>query len=213
MTDTPRQRRRIKNTAAILDAAAELIIAKGFENVSLRDIARQADYSPSGLYKYFDSKADIIQALKTQENQKLLSLLETAPTDIPAKQRLIDLCMLYIEHCLKNRVYLTLVNSLSSERKSMDQPVTENSPYQVFLQAVQAWNQSEGIPSQQGYGLEEITYALWSQIHGMATLRLFQLRDFEADFDTVNRRTLEIFLKGLCECVLPVKKQLTGEKP
>ena len=41
------------------------------------------------------------------------------------------------------------------------------------------------------------TYALWAQIHGMATLRLNQLKNFEADFDNVNRRTLEIFLNGL----------------
>jgi len=195
--DTPRQRRRIKNKAAILDAAAELIVAKGFENVSLRDIARQADYSPSGLYKYFDSKAAIIQALKVKENQKLLSSMGTIPFEIPADQRLIDLCLLYIRHCLDNHVYLTLMNALVSERKSKDQAVPEDSPYRVLLGAVQDWAHAENIPLQQEYGLEEIAYALWAQIHGMATLRLSQLRDFEADFESVNRRTLELFLKGL----------------
>jgi len=197
MTDTPRKRRRIKNEAGILDAAADLIIAKGLENVSLRDIARCADYSPAGLYKYFDSKAAIIQAVLARENQQLRALLETVPSSLPPAQRLIELCMSYIDHCLRNRAYLILVNSLSSERKSIDQPVSAASPYLQFIKAVHDWVQAESIPIHQDYGLEEITYGLWSQIHGMATLRLNQLKDFDADFDTVNRRTIKYFLKGL----------------
>ena len=101
MTYSPRERRRIKNRAAILDAASELIVSKGFENLSLRDIARQADYSPSGLYKYFDSKAAIIQALREHENEKLINLFKTVPVDMPARNRLIDICLLYISFCLE----------------------------------------------------------------------------------------------------------------
>lgn len=197
MTDTPRERRRVKNEAAILDAATDLIVAKGLENVSLRDIARYADYSPAGLYKYFDSKAAIIQAVLVRENQQLLTLLETVSSSLPPMQRLVELCLLYINHCLQNRAYLLLVNSLSSKRKSINQPVPDDSPYLLFIEAVRDWIHAENIPIHQDYGLEEITYALWSQIHGMATLRLNQLKDFDADFNTVNRLTLKYFLRGL----------------
>jgi hypothetical protein len=74
-------------------------------------------------------------------------------------------------------------------------PIT--SPYVLFLNAVDAWGQNEGINFQPDYGLEEITYTLWSLIHGMATLRVSQLKDFEADFKSVNRRSIELFLSGL----------------
>lgn len=197
MTDTPRKRRRLKNEATILDAAATLIVAKGLENVSLRNIAKYADYSPAGLYKYFDSKAAIIEAVQFRESQKLLTLLETVPSNLSPMQRLIELCLLYIDHCLRHSVYLTLVNSLASKRKSKDQSIPLSSPYQILLEAVRNWVHAESISLQKSFGLEEITYALWAQIHGIATLRSNQLKDFEADFNAVNRRSLEFFLKGI----------------
>lgn len=197
MSETPRERRRKRNKNAILDTATELIQSKGIENISLRDIAKHADYSPAGLYKYFDSKAAIIQAVQARENQKLIERLQTVSSELSPTQRLVELSLLYIQFALENSVYLVLINSLSSGRKTKDQSVPTTSPYFVFLKAVDSWGQHEGIKFQSDYGLEEITYTLWSLIHGMATLRVRQLKGFEADFQSVNRRSIELFLNGL----------------
>lgn len=197
MPKTPRERRRERNKNAILDIASELIQNNGIENISLRDIAKHADYSPAALYKYFDSKAAIVQAVQERENQKLIELLETVSRELSPTQRLVELSLLYIQHSLDNSVYLVLINSLSSGRKTKEQPVPTTSPYVLFLNAVDTWGQHEGIKFQPDYGLEEITYTLWSMIHGMATLRVSQLKDFEADFQSVNRRSIELFLSGL----------------
>ena len=197
MTETPRERRRERNKNAILDAATELIQSKGIENISLREIAKYADYSPAGLYKYFDSKAAIIQAVQERENQRLVELLQTVPDELSPTQRLVELSLLYIQYALDNNVYLVLINSLSSGRKTKEQPVPATSPYVLFLKAVGDWGQHEGIEFQADYGLEEVTYTLWALIHGMATLRVSQLKDFEADFQSINRRSIEVFLNGL----------------
>ena len=197
MTETPRERRREKNKNAILDIATELIQSNGIENISLREIAIHADYSPAGLYKYFESKAAIIQAVMARESQKLIELLQTVSSELSPTQRLVELSLLYIQYALDNSVYLALINSLSSERKTKEQPVPATSPYVLFLSAIDDWGQYAGIKFQPDYGLEEITYTLWSLIHGMATLRVSQLKDFEADFQSVNRRSIELFLSGL----------------
>ena len=197
MTETPRERRRERNKNTILDVATELIQSNGIENISLREIAKHADYSPAGLYKYFDSKASIIQAVQARENQKLIELLQMVSSQLSPMQRLVELSLLYIQYALENSVYLVLINSLSSGRKTKEQPVPTTSPYVLFLNAVDAWGLQEGIKFQPDYGLEEITYTLWSLIHGMATLRVCQLKDFEADFQSVNRRSIELFLRGL----------------
>jgi len=196
MKETTRERRRERNKNAILDSATELIQGNGIENVSLREIAKHADYSPAGLYKYFDSKAAIIQAVQARENQKLIELLQTVTGELSPTQRLVELCLLYIQYALDNSVYLVLLNTLPSERKTKEQPVPATSPYMLFLNAVDAWGQHAGIKFQPDYGLEEITYTLWSLIHGMATLRVSQLKDFKADFQSVNRRSIELFLNG-----------------
>ncbi len=197
MPKTPRQRRREKNREVILDTALELISEKGFENLSLREIAKDADYSPAALYKYFDSKQGIVEAVHVRENLKLIQQLNTVPVELPSVQRLLEMCMIYIQFNLENRAYLSLVNNMTSPRRTKEQSVPLDSPYTLFFRAVSEWTQTEEVALSGDYGLEEITYALWAQIHGMATLRLNQLKNFEADFNNVNRRTLEIFLNGL----------------
>jgi AcrR family transcriptional regulator len=56
---------------SILDAARELFVAEGFQNVSIRKIAERIEYSPAAIYGYFPSKDDIFYAL-AEEGFRLL---------------------------------------------------------------------------------------------------------------------------------------------
>jgi AcrR family transcriptional regulator len=56
---------------AILDAARELFVAEGFQNVSIRKVAERIEYSPAAIYGYFPSKDDIFFAL-AEEGFRLL---------------------------------------------------------------------------------------------------------------------------------------------
>ena len=47
----------------IADAAADLFLEKGVENVTLAEIAAQVGYSKSSIYSYFNSRDDIISYL------------------------------------------------------------------------------------------------------------------------------------------------------
>jgi len=197
MNQTPRQRRKAKQQASILEVATHLIVTKGYDNLSLRDIAKHSDYSPAGLYKLFESKAAILKAVHARHNELLLERLATVQPDIPHGQRLVDLCIEYIRFSLEYPAFLILINNLSSERRSGRQPIPSTSPYMVFYRAVNDWVKGENIRLSKKYNIEEVTYALWAQIHGMATLRLHQLKDFEADFEPANRLSIEIYLHGL----------------
>ncbi|MGE0440389.1 MAG: TetR/AcrR family transcriptional regulator [Gemmatimonadales bacterium] len=48
---------------AILDAAEELIAAKGFERTTIKDIGRDADANPALIYYYFGDKAGLYRAV------------------------------------------------------------------------------------------------------------------------------------------------------
>ena len=63
---------------AILDAARELFVAEGFQNVSIRKIAERIEYSPAAIYGYFASKDDIFFAL-AEEGFRLLGDPGTPP--------------------------------------------------------------------------------------------------------------------------------------
>lgn len=56
---------------SILDAARELFVAEGYQNISIRKIAERIEYSPAAIYSYFPSKDDIFYAL-AEEGFRLL---------------------------------------------------------------------------------------------------------------------------------------------
>ncbi len=60
----------------ILDAARDLFVSEGYQNVSIRKIAERIEYSPAAIYSYFPSKDDIFFAL-AEEGFRLLG----APSD------------------------------------------------------------------------------------------------------------------------------------
>src|SRR5262249_4509152 len=60
---------------AILDAARDLFVNEGYQNVAIRKIAERIEYSPAAIYSYFPSKDDIFFAL-AEEGFRLLSDFE-----------------------------------------------------------------------------------------------------------------------------------------
>jgi AcrR family transcriptional regulator len=45
----------------IIDAASELFVKEGYENVSMRRIADKIEYSPTTIYLYFKDKAELLE--------------------------------------------------------------------------------------------------------------------------------------------------------
>src|SRR2546426_11617054 len=74
---------------AILDAARELFVTEGYQNVSIRKIAERIEYSPAAIYGYFPSKDDIFFAL-AEEGFRLLG----DPGDLVGQERLRSLAPL-----------------------------------------------------------------------------------------------------------------------
>ena len=81
-----RDREAVKR--AILDAARDLFVSEGYENVSIRKIAERIEYSPAAIYSYFPSKDEIFIAL-AEEGVRLFADCNTGPLDgLPAIERL-----------------------------------------------------------------------------------------------------------------------------
>ena len=65
------EREREAVARSILDAARELFVTHGYQEVSLRKIADRIEYSPAAIYGYFASKDDLFFAL-AEEGFRLL---------------------------------------------------------------------------------------------------------------------------------------------
>src|SRR5438477_1714795 len=75
---------------AILDAARDLFVRDGYQNVSIRKIAERIEYSPAAIYGYFPSKDDIFFAL-AEEGFRLLygdRAEYTALDEVPPLERI-----------------------------------------------------------------------------------------------------------------------------
>ena len=102
----PKQRReREKETLrqVILDAARDLFVKEGYENVSMRRIAEKIEYSPTTIYLYFEDKAALLFAICDETFAKLAKKMETIVKehDDPV-EALKRGCRAYVEFGLKN---------------------------------------------------------------------------------------------------------------
>lgn len=73
---------------AILDAALDLFVEHGYEQVSIRNIAAKVGYSPGSIYSYFASKDEIFFSLA---EVGLRVLKEGDPANTPSDSALNDL--------------------------------------------------------------------------------------------------------------------------
>src|SRR3974377_665963 len=72
----------------ILDAASELFVKEGYENVSMRRIAEKIEYSPTTIYLYFTDKAELLEQVCFETFSRLslvLSRIQELPGD-PVKR-------------------------------------------------------------------------------------------------------------------------------
>jgi AcrR family transcriptional regulator len=76
------EREREAVSRGILDAARELFVAEGYDNVSLRKIAERIEYSPAAIYGYFPSKDDIFFALAEEGFRTLLGSAASCGTAV-----------------------------------------------------------------------------------------------------------------------------------
>lgn len=76
MSDAGKRKQRFgrkATTAAILDAAQELFAARGFNAVTVRDIAERADVSHALVHQYVGSKEDIFRAVLASNDHVIAS--------------------------------------------------------------------------------------------------------------------------------------------
>lgn len=80
----------------ILDAARRCFARSGFHGASMQEICAEAKMSPGGLYRYFRSKDDMIEAIAEDERIRGLRLLSQLSGDGDLTDRMVAVGMSYI---------------------------------------------------------------------------------------------------------------------
>ncbi len=92
---TRSDRRMVRNRKALLNAAKKLIAEKGFERVTIDEIAETADLAKGTFYNYFDDKNEIAKELALTIRQELAAEVGVAQAGIedPAGRLAVGICV------------------------------------------------------------------------------------------------------------------------
>jgi AcrR family transcriptional regulator len=104
MVELTRKQREIeRRTAEILRVARPILIAEGFQGLSMDRVAAQMEYAKGTIYNHFPNKEEIVLALAVESMELRRSLFEqSSGIDGSARLRMMALgtaCEFFTQHC------------------------------------------------------------------------------------------------------------------
>jgi AcrR family transcriptional regulator len=78
-TEGLRERKKRQTRAAIAQAAMRLFVARGFDEVTVADVARAADVSEKTVFNYFPAKEDLVLHGGEERRAALIEAIRTRP--------------------------------------------------------------------------------------------------------------------------------------
>ena len=120
----------------ILDAAAKVFAAKGFERATIADIARAAGVAEGSIYNYFKNKSDLLVSIPRQIIEAPLASVSAAmfsvANTVPPDQMLTTIAQnMLTAICQNAHIFRILIYALPS----IKQPMREKYLNQVVLYA------------------------------------------------------------------------------
>lgn len=195
------ERERVATSRAILDAARELFVAEGYQNVSIRKIAEKIEYSPAAIYSYFPSKDDIFLALAEEGFRMLFAssadctMAHTDATDVDSIRAAF--WHLYEFSKAHPEYYSLMFVDRSVPRISQDWErfgfVREMRHHisAIIQKAIDAGDFASGASPHMVFRV------LSAAIHGVAVIRLCERVQPGENIDALAHDTLEAALAGL----------------
>ena len=131
----------------LVDAAARIFQAKGYEAASIQDIAEALGILKGSIYYYIDSKEDLLFAVVQEVHETALANLERLrQVDAGPLAKIRLFVQMHIRHFTDNQVKVTVFfhdfRSLAGERR--DYIVAERAAYTNYLRELIAEGQRDG---------------------------------------------------------------------
>lgn len=101
----------------ILDAAATCFARRGFHQTTMQDICDQAELSPGAVYRYFRSKAEIIQAMCARGHSEDVETIRAAMTQGGTLAVFDELIRSFFSELDDNEVCALTIELLAEARK------------------------------------------------------------------------------------------------
>jgi AcrR family transcriptional regulator len=190
----------------ILKSARALFFKKGFNKVTVDEIAKVSELGKGSIYLYFNSKEEIYAQILLNDidnfNQQVSVLLNKKS---PASDLLVEFSCIYVDFFLNDpelfRILMTYMlqpakMNLSKELNSQILSANARS-IDVIGKVLQLGVESKEFSA--NISLRQNQNAIWGLLNGIISLYIFfgaQIRRRDRIYSTI-KSALEIFIKGL----------------
>lgn len=196
-----RERQKEMLRQDILDAARELFVKEGYDNVSMRKIAEKIEYSPTTIYLYFQDKSELLFHLCEETFAKLLAELQVMDKRYKDPfTRLRAGLRAYVEFGLNHpnhyRVaFLTPPESHEHPEKFQDPESMGQRAYFALRADVEKCIKAHNLQLH----VDTMAQSLWASVHGLTSLLILKCR-----FKWVDREELiENHINTITLCLAP----------
>ncbi len=168
-----REREKEELRQEILDAARELFVQEGYENVSMRRIAEKIEYSPTTIYLYFDDKVSLLYAICEETFARLAKRMETIAKDAGDPVRALKKgCRAYVDFGLKypNHYKVTFINHPEhprDDKRHLKEQSMGMRAYGNLRAAVEACIKAKKFRET---NVDAVTQMVWAGGHGVTSL-------------------------------------------
>ncbi len=179
----------------ILQSAHHLFLDKGFEDISIRNIAEAIEYSPATIYLYFKDKNEIFFALHGEAFKIFNSYLGEVMLIKDPMDRLIKLGEKYIEFTFAHPRYYNIMfimeAPMNCDENSEDWQ--EGAKAHCFLEGVVEECKKNG--HFKNLNTKILSFTIWSYMHGMCSLALRnRMRIYpEAERESIRKKSFKQF--------------------
>ena len=158
---------------AIVEAAADLLLAVGYEAFSLRKVAERVGFTATTIYRHFADKDALLYAV-TEEGFRLFTdrLAAALATTSEPFGRLEAMAMAYINFGLEHPVYYRVMFMSRPDflwRRHPDRPGSRMETFGMLRDAVEA---AVATGRMGDIDVLAVSNALWAQTHGTVALAL-----------------------------------------
>ncbi len=185
----------------ILSAASEVYAREGLVGLSMRRVAEKVGLTAAAIYRHFEDKEALLQALAEEGFRLFGAYLWEALGESTPEARLQRTCERYLRFALEQSRYYQVIfishaDELGLERMSQHNCDRLGSTFQFLVDRVKecmvAGAVAEGDPV-------EVAVTIWAHVHGLVSLRLMGHlgRLEEAQFVELYLRSVRRLLAGL----------------
>ncbi|MFJ5771032.1 TetR/AcrR family transcriptional regulator [Psychrobacillus sp. NPDC093180] len=172
-----KQEKRSEETKKqILQSAGQLFANKGYDAVTIREIAKDAGYSHTTIYLYFKDKDELLHQLSMPSLQELHEQLQKIAKvkTVSAEERLKDISRDYVYFCLNNRNMYDIFFNAKSTRVDNEAPELEINKLRLEIFTLMKLVIQECLPFANDEQLLAISRIYYYQLNGILSTYSYQ---------------------------------------